>query len=172
MKKIFASLLVLSLILSGCASYEDYYKLDDQYLARRQLETRRYETEDEESLLIASAQVLQDLGFTIEETETNLGLITASKDREATADGKQTLAMFLAALGGDDPVYDVKQRIYVTLVSTKSRSGNGYNVRIEFARIIWNNKNETRTEKIQDEGIYKDFFDKLSQSVFLTANNL
>ncbi len=32
--------------------------------------------------------------------------------------------------------------------------------------------NQARIEKIQDEEIYKDFFDKLSQSVFLTANNI
>ena len=68
-------------------------------------------------------------------------------------------------------MYDVRQKIYVTLVSTKNHN-NGYNVRIEFARVIWNNMNRARIEKIQDEEIYKDFFDKLSQSVFLTANNI
>lgn len=156
---------------SGCVSYKHYYKLDEQYLARRQLETRAYDTQDEEALLVASAQVLQDLGFTLDESEIKLGLITANKDREAGSAGQKVGMILLAAFAGTQPVYDVSQKIYVTLVSTKNHN-NGYNVRIEFARVIWNNMNQARIEKIQDEEIYKDFFDKLSQSVFLTANNI
>lgn len=171
MKKIFIFLLLVVSITSGCVSYEHYYKLDEQYLARRQLETRAYETKNEEALLIASAQVLQDLGFTLDESEIKLGLITANKDREAGSAGQKVGMILLAAFAGSQPVYDVSQKIYVTLVSTKNHN-NGYNVRIEFARVIWNNMNQARIEKIQDEEIYKDFFDKLSQSVFLTANNI
>ncbi|MDE6431904.1 MAG: hypothetical protein K2L13_00730, partial [Opitutales bacterium] len=153
--------------------YDDFYALDDQYLARRQFETRRYEAEDEESLLIACAQVLQDLGFTIEESETKLGLITASKDREACPPAQKAYLNLLAALSSDKEIeYDVSQKIYVTLVSTKSHNANGYNVRVKFARIIWNNKKESRTEKIADERVYSDFFEKLSQPLFLTTNDL
>ncbi len=171
MKKILIVLLLVPIMVSGCISYNHYYKLDEQYLARRQLETRSYGTQNEEMLLIASARVLQDLGFTLDESETKLGLITANKDREATSFGQIIGMAFLSALTGAPHTYDVRQKIYVTLVSTKNHA-NGYNVRIEFARIIWNNMNQARIEKIQDEEIYKDFFDKLSQSVFLTANNI
>ena len=171
MKRIFILFLVVIFMTSGCVSYKHYYKLDEQYLARRQLETRAYETKDEEVLLVASTQVLQDLGFTINESEIKLGLITANKDREAGSAGQKIGMIFLAALSGTQPIYDVRQKIHVTLVSTKNHN-NGYNVRIEFARVIWNNMNQARVEKIQDKEIYKDFFDKLSQSVFLTANNI
>lgn len=171
MKRILILFLLVIFTTSGCVSYKHYYKLDEQYLARRQLETRAYETKDEEALLIASAQVLQDLGFTLDESEIKLGLITANKDREAGSVGQKVGVILLAAFAGTQPVYDVSQKIYVTLVSTKNHN-NGYNVRIEFARVIWNNMNQARIEKIQDEEIYKDFFDKLSQSVFLTANNI
>jgi len=172
MKKIFILFSMISFIVSGCVSYDHYYKLDEQYLARRQLETRRYETNDEETLLIASAQVLQDLGFTLDESETKLGLITANKDREAGSAGQKVGVILLAVLFGTQPVYDVSQKIYVTLVSTKNHDNQSYNIRVEFARVIWNNMNQARIEKIQDEQIYKDFFDKLSQSEFLTANNI
>ncbi len=171
MKKIFVLFLLVVFMASGCVSYDHYYKLDEQYLARRQLETRAYETKDEEALLVASAQVLQDLGFTLDESEMKLGLITANKDREAGSAGEKVGAFVLAVLFGVQPIYDVNQKIYVTLVSTKNHN-NGYNVRIEFARIIWDNMKNARSEKIEDEEIYKDFFDKLSQSVFLTANNI
>lgn len=172
MKKILFFCISLILVISGCASYKDYYLLDEQYLARRQLETRRFETDDEENMLIASAQVLQDLGFTLEESETKLGLITGSKDREAGSTAGKVGLIILAALAGTQAVYDTNQKIYVTLVSTKNTTSKGYNIRVEFARIIWNNMNEARIEKIEEPEIYQDFFDKLSQSVFLTANNL
>jgi hypothetical protein len=172
MKKYSILLLLIMLSVTGCVSYDNYYKLDEQYLARRQLETRRYDTTNEEMLLVSSAQVLQDLGFTLEESETNLGLITASKDREAGSTGEKVGMVLLAALAGTHAVYDVQQKIYVTLVSTKSHDNKGYNIRVEFARIVWDNMKQSRIEKIQSEPIYTDFFDKLSQSVFLTANNI
>ncbi|MBQ8870554.1 MAG: hypothetical protein IJ019_04170 [Alphaproteobacteria bacterium] len=172
MKNVFILFLMVSFVVSGCVSYDHYYKLDEQYLARRQLETRRYDTDDEETLLIASAQVLQDLGFTLDESETKLGLITANKDREAGSTAGKVGIILLAVLAGTQPVYDVSQKIYVTLVSTKNHDNKSHNIRVEFARVIWNNMNQARIEKIQDEEIYKDFFDKLSQSVFLTANNI
>ena len=171
MKRLIMLCLAISL-LSGCVSYDNYYRLDEQYLERRQLETRRFETTNEELLLSSSAQVLQDLGFTLDETELKLGLITANKDREAGSVGEKIGAAFIAALGRTQPIYDVSQKIYVMLVTTKSRTNSGYNVRVEFARVIWNNMNQARVEKISEEEIYQDFFNKLSQSVFLTANNI
>jgi len=159
--------------LASCVpAYDDYYKLDAQYLKRRQLETRRFETDDEESMLIASAQLLQDLGFTLEESETKLGLITASKSREGSTTGAKVALIALAALAGTRPIYDTEQKIYTTIVSTKSKNSRGFNVRIEFARIITNNQHQTRIEIIREPEIYRDFFDKLSQSLFLTANEL
>jgi hypothetical protein len=169
MKKLLIS--VLFLLLTSCVSSGDYYKLDDQYLVRRQIETKRFETISEEDILIASAQVLQDLGFNLEESETRLGLITASKDREAGTTGGKAAVIFFAVMGGTQAVYDVNQKIYATLVSTKSKD-SGFNVRIQFARAIWNNMNQMRMEKIQDSSVYKDFFDRLSQSIFLTANHI
>lgn len=167
------SLALLSLFfLVGCTSYNDYYQLPIDYLERRQVETRRFETDNEEYMLMASAQVLQDLEFTLETSDTGLGVLTATKDREMGSTAGQVALVMLAAFGGTTPVYDVRQKIYVTLVSNKSVDMNGYNVRVSFARIIWNNLNESRVEQIQEPQIYTDFFDKLSQSLFLTANNL
>jgi len=146
--------------------------LDAQYLSRRQLETRRFEATDEEAMLIASSQVLQDLGFTLEESNTQLGLLTATKNREASSTTMKVAIVTLAILAGTQPIYDTEQKIYVTLVSSKSRNAKGFNVRVEFARVIFNNQNQTRIEKIQEKEIYQEFFDKLSQSLFLTANEV
>ena len=158
--------------LAGCASYDNYYQLDSDYLGRRQMETMRFETNDEATILSASAGVLQDLGFTLDETETKLGLITAYKNREASTTGAKAAIILLSAMNKTQAVYDTEQKIYVTLVSTKSRESTGYNVRISFARVITNNLHESRSEKITDSKIYREFFDKLSQSLFLTAHEI
>jgi len=160
--------------LAGCVSYDSYYKLPEDYQSARQAETRRFEAKNEEEILSASAAVLQDLGFTIEESETNLGLITATKDRKTanTAEKITITLLSLASNSNEKPVYDVRQRIYVTLVSTKSKTNPGYNVRIKFGRMIWNNLNESRVEELESNKIYSEFFDKLSQSLFLIANDL
>ena len=158
--------------LSGCVTYDNYYQLDENYLARRQMETMRFEADNEETILAASAGVLQDLGFTLDETETKLGLITAYKNREASSTGAKAAIILLAAMSDTQPVYDTEQKIYTTLVSTKSKESKGYNVRITFARVVTNNMHETRNEKITDQKTYRDFFDKLSQSLFLTAHEI
>ncbi len=153
-------------------TFDDYYRLDDDYLARRQIETMRFEIDNEETILAASAGVLQDLGFTLDETETKLGLITAYKNREASTTGARAAIILLSALNDTQPVYDTEQKIYTTLVSTKSKESRGYNVRISFARTIWNNMHESRSERITDTKTYREFFDKLSQSLFLTAHEI
>jgi len=175
MKRFVSLLLLLFLVplLVSCglsSSYSNYYKLDRGYLARRQLETVRFETNNEDMILSSSVQVLQDLGFIINESEIKLGLITATKNREAGSTAGKVALIIASAFIGQPAVYDTKQKIYVTLVSTKSREAKGFNVRVEFTRMVWNNVNETRIEKIKDPEIYRDFFNKLGQSLFLTAN--
>lgn len=173
-----------ALTLSSCTFYEDYYKLDPQYLARRQLETKRFEAKNQTQILEASLQVLQDLGFTVQETESGLGFFSAVKDREAdNFQVNQSLSIAFTILdilsaatneysNSGDYVYDTVQKIYMTLVVTKSKTNKGFNVRVEFSRIIWNNKGEKRYERILDREIYQEFFDKLSASLFLTAHNI
>ena len=47
------------------------------------MQTRMFETPNERELLSASAAVLQDLGFQIEESQREVGLLRAAKERSA-----------------------------------------------------------------------------------------
>ncbi len=84
------------------------------------------------------------------------------------------LLVALAAAAGvkADPVYDQKQKIRVSIVTSAS-AGAGTIVRETFQRVVWNNKNQiSHVETIDDAPIYQQFFDKLSQAIFLEAHGL
>lgn len=70
----------MSFTLVGCASIpKDFLKLPEGYIEKRQLQIRHYDTTDEEKIITAVAGVLQDLGFILDESETKVGLVAASK---------------------------------------------------------------------------------------------
>ena len=172
MKKI---LLPCILLVASCTSYKNYYKLDEDYLSRRQIETARFETQDEMALLSASVNLLQDMGYTLGETEPELGLVTAYKDKVISRPGVKAFIIFVTTLGGMltpvgvSPFYLTERRIFITLATTKSPDGKGTNVRADFTQTIMTNKEYSRQQKIKDPEIYKIFFDRLGQTVSLPA---
>lgn len=147
-------------------------ELTPESLQHRQEQTRRFDTNDEKKLLTASAQVLQDLGFTVEDSETRLGLIAASKDRDATETGQVVGAILLAILTKQAQAIDDKQKIRVSLI-TRPANAKETLVRVTFQRVVWNTHGQvSKTEPLDDPQLYQDFFAKLSESVFLTANEI
>ena len=160
------------MLLSGCVTYENYYRLNDNYMQQREKQTRKVDVEDEKVILTAASQIFQDLGYLIDESEKHLGLISASKDREAGAGLIGTVgAVMTALLIGVYPAQDVRQKIFATLTLAKDKI-SGYNVRVSFNRIVWNDRGGSRLETIEDTKTYTDFFEKLDKSVFLTNNDL
>jgi len=97
MKRLFSILILV--LLTGCAPKipQKALELPPESLANRQLQTRAYDTGNEEAVLIASNAVLQDLGFNLDETSVELGVVVGSKNRDAS-DGGQLF--MLALLGG------------------------------------------------------------------------
>lgn len=167
------------LAASGCATIpKDALVLSPDSLERRQLQTRRLDGIDEKALLAASAGVLQDLGFNIDESETKLGVIVASKDRSAVTGSQVAGAILLALLGGYTAI-DKTQKIRVSLVTRPARDDDGnelatsHFLRITIQRLVWNTDNMlTRIESIEEPAIYQEFFEKLSKSVFLELQQI
>jgi hypothetical protein len=148
-------------------------QLSPDSLQRRQGQTRVFETSDEAELLSASAALLQDLGFTLDESEVELGVIVASKNRDATEMGQVVGAVALTVLLGTRVPVDDEQRIRAALVTRELEDRRGYAVRLTMQRIVWNTDGQvSKTEPIDDAEIYQEFFDKLSKSVFLEAQEL
>ena len=176
-----AAFLSLTIAIVGCASIpKDFLKLSPNSLEKRQLQTRQYDTIDEELIISSCAGVLQDLGFMLEESETKLGLIVASKDRDATNAGQvalATLSVILSALGGSSSnayeTIDDVQKIRASVVTKPSLDGSKMVVRVTFQRIVWNKRGDiSRMETIDDSKLYQGFFERLSKSIFLEAQKI
>ena len=123
------------------------------------------------AVLSSSVQVLQDLGFDIDFTEKNLGIIVGSKIADATDNGEIAAKITLAILAGTDISWNEKQKIKTSLFVTQINEK--IKLRVTFQRIVSNNRGQiTIIEAIEDEKIYQDFFSKVSKSVFLDANTI
>lgn len=165
--------------VGGCATIpKDALVLSPDSMERRQLQTRRIDGIGEKELLSASAGVLQDLGFNIDESETKLGVIVASKDRSAYSGGQVFGAVLLALFGGYSEI-DKTQKIRVSLVTRPAIASDGAAVpdshllRITIQRIVRNTADQiTRIESIEEPEIYQEFFEKLSKSVFLEVQQI
>ncbi len=170
---------VAAALLTGCVSLPpNAFVVSPEQLKRRQIETRRYDGAKEESILVASSNVLQDLGFTLDNSETKLGALTASKQRDATNGAEIAAAIFVALLGGGATPISKDQTIRVALVvrpvqATKDATPtDSHFVRITFQRLVRRTDNSVFAETLSDEKLYQDFFEKLSKSVFLEAQKI
>ncbi len=187
------SLLLLGgVLLSGCgtsrATPESFFQLAPESAKHKAQQTRTFDTSQEKELLSASAAVLQDLGFQIKESASDLGILRAVKERGAREYGQeimQGLIMIMGLFAQDVfiiPV-DVHQQIAATL-ATRPVAGDSsrFTVRIIFHRVIWRGHGKAGDnhiapggqwmEMIYDPEIYQQFFAKLSKSVFLEAHQI
>ena len=152
--------------------------LAPESMSQHQVQMRRYDTKDESTILSATAGVLQDLGFIIDEAAPKNGLIVASKDRSAIEAQQVAGKVFLSALLGalrvyNNPEWDQIQKIRTSVVTKLSADKKAVVVHVTFQRILISNKrNITGVETINDATIYQQFFDKLSQAIFLEAHQI
>jgi len=231
-------------ILAGCAPKipQDAFQLSPESLANRQLQTRFFDTGNEEAVLIASNAVLQDLGFNLDETSVELGVVVGSKSRDATDNGQVFLLALLGALGNNpnatnaadatqlikaslvvreitkegekaetdlspERIEAVRQRVYDalyqglleqfpkdtceriakamaeetadtlaneldTLLTVKDTPGTTA-VRVTFQQVVFNKLGQINTQlQLNDPELYTEFFEKLSKSLFLEANQI
>ena len=182
---------ILGGLLSGCVQMpkvESFFELTPKSAQHRALQTRMFETSNEKELLSASAAVLQDLGFQLEESSTKVGVLRAAKERGAREYGQEILQVFifiLGAIGGKAVIVpvDLHQQINATLVTCRSETDpSRFSVRILFHRSVWKGDGNSgdqyippgqqNLEIIVDGRIYQQFFAKLSKSVFLEAHKI
>lgn len=167
--------LVLCLIsLGGCTTttlQPEDLRLTPETKAKRQSQMRVFDTDNEAGVLVAVAAVLQDIGFQIDESEMQLGLIVGSKERSAIQPAEVVASYTLAIVLGVDPVYAERQTMRVSVVTTPVEEKNGTAVRVNFQRLVFTNTGViSKKQVLGSDEIYQEFFAKLSKSLFLGAH--
>lgn len=182
--------LAMSSPFIGCVAQTqpaELFQLEPESAANRAMQTRLFETRDGRELLSASAAVLQDLGFQVEESVREVGFLQASKERSAREYGQDLSRFFTFLLSvplvlvQQPPILipvDLHQKIAATLVTRPlSPESTRQEVRVMFYRVVWKGEGsagnqgippgEQRMEMLRDPVIYQTFFAKLSKAVFL-----
>ena len=155
-------------------SASDVLKLEPESMAQRQLQTRKYNTTAEDRIINACISVLQDSGFTVENTDAKLGTILASKQREAVESGQVAGAIIIAVIFGVAIPIDKNQSMFASIVVSPAASEkNASLVRITFSRLVWNDRGAvSKAERLEDPEVYQTFFTKLSKGLFLEAQSI
>ena len=162
-------------VFTGCATTipPEALQWTQETLKDRQLQTRKFDTQKENDMLSACASLLQDLGFTLDESETKLGMLLGSKDRDATDGGQVAAAIFLALLTGAVVPIDSVQKMRASVITRLNEDGSSMLVRVTFQRVVWNTNGQvTTSESMKDPEIYQEFFTKLSKAIFLEAHEI
>ncbi len=169
------AILLLAAVLSACETGipREALRITEQSFAERQLQTRRFETADEKMMLSAVAGLLQDLGFSIDEIETELGVVVGSKMRDAREFSQVARAVLSALVGVREPIDD-KQKLRASVITRPVGENHEYiAVRVTFQRIVWDTDNEiSKAEALKAPAQYQQFFDQLSKAIFLEAHEI
>ena len=160
--------------LSGCTPTvpKGSLALKPESLELRQVQSKVYENLNEEIVISSAVSVMQDLGYTIKETESKLGLVVGEKRRDATEAGQVALAI-LGAFAGVRTEIDSNQAIKMSLVVSPVSINNNtrYQARIAIQRVVWNTAGRiSKIETLNDKEIYNEFFSKLDKALFLEKN--
>ena len=179
------TLLALLALNNGCTTPTqpaELLQLSPESPKNRAMQIRVFETSNEHELLSASAAVLQDLGFQIEESVRQMGFLRATKERSAREYGQYFSRFFMAllSLGHFRMPVDLHQQIAAVLIARPiNQDSTKHEVRIMFYRVVWQGDGQSdqyyippgkqKMEMIRDPLIYQKFFFKLSKAVFLEA---
>ena len=167
---------VVTLLLSACGGIPaNALKLPPGSLENRQRQTRSFDGIEESTLLMACAGLLQDMGYTIEESETKLGVLVAAKERSAINPGEVVGKVLLALLTGAGDAWATRQsiRVSVALRPDDSSTRSRLLVRVTFQRVVYDFGNAIRKrEQLNHDTLYEDFFARLSKSIFLEAQKI
>jgi hypothetical protein len=167
MKRILISLSIISLITTACTLPQTSEAPKTQ-LQIREFQTRSYETQDIKMVMKAMLNVLQDDGYIVKNANTDLGLLTATKELDVESSGE---AFFSVLLAGENARY--KKNSVIECSANVSEFGKETRVRVNFQIKTMNNKAEVMTVKqVEDGNYYQTFFSKVDKGVFIQKEKL
>jgi hypothetical protein len=134
----------------------------------RELQTRSYETNDVKLVMKVLVSVLQDEGFLVQNSSTDLGLLAATK--QIRVESEQDFGTVLPQLSPN-----VKRRKNSVLDANVvvSEYGTGCRVRVSFQIKMLSKSGKVRDAvAVDDAAYYQRFFSKVDKGLFLQAEKL
>lgn len=197
MKPIIGSIIVLSALLVTVIgprpalagqivelSMTPLFQLNPTDPADLAVQSRRFDTSDNDVVLNGCLSVLQDMGYNISSGNRQMGLVVASRRAQVLPPGLVhavaeaaliVTTVILSLLTGEDLVTDlpeqVEQTIFVSLlVSVESESQT--RVRLSIDRDMRYDNGSVIPDHTELPLVYEEFFGKLARAVFLEAHQL
>lgn len=166
---IIGSILSVSLILGGCTNnLKPPEPKQMSQLEWRTLQTKSFETSNNLSVMKALIASLQDEGFIIESTDSQLGLISAVKEITETDEKDKAFQEFWV---GKATGYQTSKRI--TASCTVATIGKETKVRVNLtAKGMTESGGSLWSQPIDNPEVYQNIFSKIDKSIFLQKENL
>lgn len=157
---------ILFLLLAGCAIQPPVTQKTQ--LQIREFQTRSYETNDVKMVMKSLLNVLQDDGFIVKNANTELGLLTATKEVDVEDQGTAILLLLFA---GNEARWSKNSIIECS--AHVSEYGTETKVRVNFSLKTMNNKGEVQgVKQIDDSKHYQEFFSKVDKGIFIQKEKL
>ena len=134
----------------------------------RQFQTRDFAVKDSKLVMKACLNVLQDDGYIVKNANTELGLLTATKEVDVENKGTAFLAVLFA---GNQARW--KKNTIIECSLNVGEFAKKTTVRANFQMKTMNNKGEVVDVKtVEDQTFYQDFFSKVDKGIFLGKHKL
>lgn len=134
----------------------------------REFQTRTFDVDNELMVMKAVASVLLDEGFIIKDAETDLGIISATKELDIESGSEK----FFSILFFGANARWAKNSIVESTVNV-SGFGKQVKVRVIFQVKSMNNMGEVMlVQQVDDEKYYQDFFSKVDKGIFIQKEGI
>jgi hypothetical protein len=176
--QVLMALAITCLSVTGCettSTQRQMFRLSESTLEIREMQTRTFAASSEVQILAATAAALQDMEYNIDQIETPLGVITATKVSDADNAGEQFGRGLLDLLCGCGMSQDSadKHAITITTVVLPSLARSGeYVTRITIQQITYNKMSQVIAKgAIDDPASYQKIFERLSKALYVEVND-
>lgn len=168
MRKAWLLCLIPWVVVLGCRTTPSVVAERTQ-LQVRQVQTRNYETRDRNGVMKAVLNVLQDDGFFVQNANTELGLITASKTFRVSSLKEEDLKRIY---GLENPHNDPDFASIEATVNV-NRFGDQMRVRVNFLIKLFHDMNKIETVgEITAGTYYQEFFTKVDKGIFIEREKI
>ena len=168
MKYLSLFLVVAAGMVLSCQTYNPNPQTEKTQLQIREFQTRTFDVDNELMVMKAVASVLLDEGFIIKDAETDLGIISATKELDIESGSEK----FFSILFFGANARWAKNSVIESTVNV-SGFGKQVKVRVIFQVKSMNNMGEVMlVQQVDDEQYYQDFFSKVDKGIFIQKEGI